>query len=95
MESKVLYKNDRFFFLAAVSIVISVAIFFFEEGRHSFGFLIDLAEVFNFIILFVLVTIIPLTIYLLTGTSKYARSSIYLSLIGYIPAMFLLVLTLV
>jgi hypothetical protein len=93
MKSEVLYKKNRFIFLAFLSAILSIAIFYFDEGRHNFGFLVDFTEVFNFIILFALVTIIPLAIYLLTGKSKFARSSFFLALIGYIPAIFLLALT--
>ena len=81
MKSQLLYGNLLLLFLASLNAIITGAIFYFEEGRHNFGFLTDSSELSIFILMYVLVTIIPIAIYFLTKTSKYSRLSIYFALI--------------
>jgi hypothetical protein len=90
MKEKLLSKNSQLFILATLSAIITGTLFYFEEGRHDFGFLTS-GEITNFLIFYLLVSIIPIIIYFPTKQSKYARHAIYISMAGYIPALLLLI----
>ena len=90
MKSQFLQMNWRVLFLASLGAIITVALFYFDEGRNNFGFLTDRSEVFNFIVFYILVTIIPISIYFFNVASKHSKLSIYFALIGYIPSVILL-----
>ena len=83
-------KNTQLLIIASLSAIITGAMFYFEEGRRNFGFLTS-GEIINFLIFYLLVSIIPVAIKFLTKQSKYARQSIYISLAGYIPSLLLLI----
>lgn len=90
MKKMLLSKSNPIVILASLSAIITGAMFYFEERRHDFGFLTS-GKFANFLIFYLLVSIIPIAIYFLTRRSKYARQSIYISLAGYIPALLLII----
>lgn len=78
--------------LLVLSTVISLAIWFFEEGQNSFAFLTDKDEIFNFLATILFVALIPIGIfYALNDTEKYQSSARALALLGFIPALLFLV----
>ena len=83
-------KNTHLLIIASLSAIITGAMFYFEEGRHNFEFLTP-GEIINFLIFYLLVSIIPVAIYFLVKRSKHASQSISISLAGYIPALLLLI----
>ena len=85
-----LSQNKPLVMLASISAIITGAMFYFEEGRHDFGFLTS-GEITNFLIFYLLVSIIPVAGYFLIKRSKYAHLSIFVSLAGYIPALLMLI----
>jgi uncharacterized membrane protein len=89
MNAKLLLKDSPLLIIAIISALITGAMFYFEEGRHNFGFLTT-GEITNFLVFLLLVSIIPIIIYFLTKQSKYSRQSIYIAIAGYIPALLLL-----
>lgn len=82
--------------LLVLSTVISLAIWFFEEGKNSFAFLIDKNEIFNFLGTILFVALIPIGIfYWLNDSEKYQTSARALSLLGFIPALLFLVFVII
>lgn len=78
--------------LTGISIVIALAIGYFEEGKHSFWFLTDKDEIFNFLAIVLFIAIIPIGIfYWLNDMEKYQARAKVISLLGFLPALGVLV----
>lgn len=77
--------------LIAISFVISLLIWYFEEGIHSFSFLTDKNEIFNFLGTVLFIAIIPIGIfYWLNEKEKYQSRAKAISLLGFLPAFVVL-----
>ncbi len=77
--------------LILVSFVISLGLWYFDEGIHSFSFLINKKEIFSFIGTVLFVSVIPIGIfYWLNDKEKYQSKARAISLIGFLPAILLL-----
>ena len=78
--------------LILISLIIALAIWYFHEGIHSFSFLTDKNEVFNFIGTVLFIAIIPIGIfYWLNDKEKYQAKAKAISLLGFLPAIGVLV----
>lgn len=78
--------------LVLISTVIALGIWYFEEGIHSFSFLTDKNEIFNFLGTILFIAIIPIGIfYLLNDKEKYQSRARGISLLGFLPAIGFLV----
>ena len=74
--------------LIAVSFVIALAIWYFDEGIHSFSFLTDKNEIFNFLGTVLFIAILPIGIfYWLNDKEKYEKRAKEISLLGFLPAV--------
>jgi len=74
--------------LMVISLIISLAIWYFEEGIHSFSFLTDKNEIFNFIGTVLFIAIIPIGIfYWLNDKEKFQSRAKAISLLGFLPAV--------
>ncbi|WP_167619823.1 hypothetical protein [Maribellus sediminis] len=80
--------------LIAISAVLAAAIWYFDEGAHSFGFLTQKDELFNYLGTVLFVAILPIGLfYWLNDKEKYLDKARSLALLGFIPALlFLLVI---
>jgi predicted nucleic acid-binding Zn ribbon protein len=82
--------------LTVISIVIALALWYSEEGKHSFSFLTDKDEIFNFLGTVLFIAIIPIGIfYWLNDKEKYQQRAKVISLLGFLPAIILLVFIIV
>ena len=73
--------------LIVISFVLALGIWYFEEGIHSFSFLTDKDEIFNFMGTVLFISIIPIGIfYWLNDKEKYRERAKVLSLLGFLPA---------
>ena len=78
--------------LTTISLIISLAIWYFEEGKHSFSFLTDKDEIFSFLGTVLFIAIIPIGIfYWLNDKEKYQARAKAFSLLGFLPAIGFLV----
>jgi hypothetical protein len=74
--------------LIAISLVIALSIWYFDEGIHSFLFLTDKNEIFNFIGTVLFIAVLPIGIfYWLNDIEKYQERAKALSLLGFLPAI--------
>ncbi len=74
--------------LVFVSSVIATGIFYFDENLHSFSFLTDKNEIFNFLGTVLFIAIIPIGIfYWLNDKEKYQTRAKAISLLGFLPAI--------
>ena len=74
--------------LLIISFLIALAIWYFEEGIHSFSFLTDKDEIFNFLGTVLFIAIIPIGIfYWLNDMEKYKARAKEISLLGFLPAL--------
>jgi hypothetical protein len=74
--------------LVVVSLVVALAIWYFDEGKHSFSFLINKNEIFNFLGTMLFIAVIPIGIfYWLNDKNKYQDRAKALSLLGFLPAI--------
>lgn len=74
--------------LLIISLILSLAIWYFDEGKRSFSFLSDKDEIFNFIGTILFIAIIPIGIfYLLNDKEKYQARAKVISLLGFLPAV--------
>jgi hypothetical protein len=77
--------------LLAISFVIALLIWYFDEGVHSFSFLTDKNEIFNFIGTVLFIAVLPIGIfYWLNDKEKYKERAKAISLLGFIPAFVVL-----
>jgi hypothetical protein len=78
--------------LLLLSIVIGLAIWYFDEGIHSFSFLTDKDEIFNFLGTVLFISVLPIAIfYFATDKEKLKDKSKKLALLGFLPALVFLV----
>lgn len=71
-----------------ISFFIGASIWFFEEGKHSFSFLTDKKEIFNFLGTVLFISIIPIGIfYFLNDKEKYQSKARAISLLGFLPSI--------
>lgn len=74
--------------LTVISLVIALAIWYFEEGINSFSFLTDKDEIFNFLGTVLFIAIIPIGIfYWLNDKEKFQARAKAISLLGFLPAL--------
>jgi len=74
--------------LTIISFLIALAIWYFDDGKHSFSFLTDKNEIFNFLGTILFIAIIPIGIfYWLNEKEKYQERAKAISLLGFLPAI--------
>jgi hypothetical protein len=74
--------------LIIISLIISLVIWYFDEGKRSLSFLTDKDEMFNFIGTVLFIAIAPIGIfYWLNNKEKYQARAKALSLLGFLPAL--------
>ncbi len=77
--------------LILISAVISLGLWYFDEGVHSFSFLTNKKEIFNFIGTVLFTAVIPIGIfYWLNDKEKYQSKARVFSLLGFLPAVLVL-----
>ncbi|MBN1987758.1 MAG: hypothetical protein JW761_15710 [Prolixibacteraceae bacterium] len=82
--------------LIVLSALIAAAIWYFEEGVHSFRFLTDKNEIFNFLGTVLFTAILPVGIfYLATERASINNKARGLALLGFLPALILLIYILI
>jgi hypothetical protein len=78
--------------LIIIAAVISSGLWYFDEGVHEFRFLSDRGEFFNFLGTVLFVALIPIVLfYYLNDKEKYQSKARQLALLGFLPALALLV----
>lgn len=81
--------------LIVIAFVITLGIWYFEDGVQSLNFLKDKNEIFNFLGAVLFVAIIPIGIfYLATEKERFKNNAKKLALLGFLPALLFLVYTL-
>jgi len=79
--------------LILISTPISLFIWYFDEGVKSFAFIADKDEIFNFLATILFVAFIPIGIfYWLSDKEKYKEKAKQISLLGFLPAVIMLIL---
>jgi cobalamin synthase len=82
--------------LILLSAIVAAAIWYFEEGVHSFRFLTDKNEIFNFLGTVLFTSILPVGIfYLATEREGLKNKARGLALLGFLPALILLIYILI
>jgi hypothetical protein len=77
--------------LIIVSLIIAMVIWYFDEGNHSFSFLTDKNEIFNFLGTVLFIAILPIGIfYWLNDKEKYQDKAKAISLLGFLPTILVL-----
>ena len=92
MKSLVKQKRINLLTLFFISILISTIIFYLEEKQYDLSMLLRANEFFNFLFITVLIFLIPFAIHNFTKSIKF---SFYLSLLGFLPSIILLLLILI
>ena len=78
--------------LILISVIIALAIWYFDEGQHDFAFLKDFDEIINFFGTVLFIALIPIGLfYFLAGKEKYETKAKQLALLGFLPALVVLV----
>lgn len=78
--------------LIIVSTVFALAIWYFDENLHSFSFLSNKGEIFNFLATVLFIAILPIGIfYFVNDKEKYQDRAREISLLGFLPAIILLI----
>ncbi len=81
--------------LILLSTLLSLTIGYSCEGAHSFTFLTNKGDIFNFIATVLFIAIIPIGIfYILAEKKKYENRAKLLSLLGFLPAIGILLFAL-
>ena len=84
------------FILFLISSLIALAIWYFDEGIHSFSFFTEKYEIFNFLGTALFIALLPIGIfYLALEKEHYSENAKGLALLGFIPALMVLVFQLV
>lgn len=74
--------------LVIIALVIALAIWYFEEGMHSFLFLSNKNEIFNFLGTLLFFAVIPIGIfYLATEKERFKNKANQLALLGFLPTL--------
>ena len=77
--------------LIAIATILSLSIWYFEEGIRNFEFLKN-DEIFNFLGTTLFIALIPIGIYYwLKDKEKYESKARGLALLGFLPALILLI----
>ncbi len=77
--------------LILISTTIALAIWYFDEGIHSFSSLTNRNEIFNFVSAVLFISIIPIGLfYYLVEKEKYETKARGLALLGFLPAILFL-----
>jgi len=83
------------FVLLFISILLTLLIWYFDEGAYRFTFLTNKGEIFNFIGTILFILILPIGIfYLLNDKEKYQSKAKVLALLGFIPSIIVLLINL-
>jgi len=78
--------------LILISAIIAAAIWYFDEGVHDFTFLKDFGEFINFLGTVLFIAVIPIGLfYFFVGKEKYETKAKQLALLGFLPALVVLV----
>ena len=78
--------------LFLLSVIIASAIWYYEEGKHSFSFLTSKTEIINFLGTALFIAIIPIGIfYLATERERFKKRAKGLAFVGFLPAVLFLV----
>jgi len=78
--------------LILISSIIAAAIWYFDEGVNHFAFLEDFGEFINFLGSVLFIALIPIGLfYFLAGKEKYETKAKQLALLGFLPALVILV----
>lgn len=81
--------------LIIVASIISAAIWYFDEGVHEFRFLSDKGEFFNYLGTSLSIALLPIGLfYYLSGKEKYEDKARPLALLGFLPALGVLIMVL-
>ena len=81
--------------LILISTIFAIAIWYFDEGVCQFTFLDNWSEFINFLGTVLFISIIPIGIFYFFGEKeKYRSKAKLLALLGFLPAVALLVFTL-
>jgi hypothetical protein len=79
--------------LILISFIVSLGLWYFDEGIHSFSFLTDKDEIFSFLGTVLFVAVIPIGFfYWLNDKEKYQSKARAISLLGFIPSILLLII---
>lgn len=82
--------------LLLLSFCLALVIWYFKEGNHSFSFLADRNEIFNFLGTALFITVLPIGIfYLASEKERYKENAKRIALLGFLPALVFLVFQLV
>ncbi len=74
--------------LIVVSAILAAAIWYFDEGVHSFSFLTDKDELFNYLGTTLFIAILPIGLfYYLHDKENYRDRAKPLALLGFLPAI--------
>ncbi|MEE4286953.1 MAG: hypothetical protein V2I31_12425 [Mariniphaga sp.] len=84
------------FILFLISCLIALAMWYLDEGIHSFSFLTDKHEIFNFLGTALFIAVLPIGIfYLASEKERYSENAKKLALLGFMPALMVLVFQLI
>ncbi|MEN8116490.1 MAG: hypothetical protein ABFS16_05895 [Bacteroidota bacterium] len=79
-----------------ISVLIAASIWYFDEGVHQLTFLTDRNEFVNFLGWVLFIAIIPIGLfYYFNDKEKYQAKSRQIALLGFLPAIILLVLLII
>ena len=77
-----------------ISTILAGAIWYYDEGIHSFTFLKNLDEFINYMGTVLFIAIIPIGLfYYLVGKEKYESKAKQLALLGFIPSLVVLAIS--
>ena len=80
------------FVLILIAVILAGALWYFEEGAHEFGFFASSGEFINYLGTVLFVAIIPIGLfYWLNDKEKYQDKARLVALLGFLPAILLLV----
>ena len=80
--------------LLLISVIIGLGIWYFNDGPHTFSFLFKRSEIFNFLGTILFIALLPIGIfYLATEQEKYRNNAKKLALLGFLPAIVFLLIT--
>jgi hypothetical protein len=78
--------------LILISAILNAGLWYFDEGVHEFKFLTNKGEFFNYLGFTLAIALLPIAIfYYLNDKEKYQDKARQLALLGFLPALILLV----
>jgi hypothetical protein len=84
------------FILFLISFLIALGLWYFDEGIHSFSFLADKNEIFNFFGTALFISVLPIGIfYFASEKEHYKEKAKQIALLGFLPALVVLVFQLI